>query len=53
MYHFDQYSVLLAIAANIPQRLKTGFVLQGHTWLKKNVVNDTNKNVIIFMNRAG
>ncbi len=30
MYNFDPYNVLLAIATNIPQRLKTGFVLQGH-----------------------
>ncbi len=30
MYNFDPYDVLLAIAINIPQRLKTGFVLQGH-----------------------
>ncbi len=29
MYNFDPYNVLLAIAINIPQRLKT-FVLQGH-----------------------
>ncbi len=27
-YNFDPYNVLLAIATNIPQRLKTGFVLQ-------------------------
>ncbi len=31
IYHFDPYNVFLAIAINIPQRLKTGFVLQGHT----------------------
>ncbi len=30
MDNFDPYSVLLAIATNIPQRLKTAFVLQGH-----------------------
>ncbi len=30
MYNFNPYNVLLAIVANIPQRLKTGFVLQGH-----------------------
>ncbi len=30
MYHFDPYNVFLAIATNISQRLKTGFVLQGH-----------------------
>ncbi len=28
MYNFNPYNVLLAIAINIPQRLKTGFVLQ-------------------------
>ncbi len=30
IYNFDPYNVLLSIATNIPQRLKTGFVLQGH-----------------------
>ncbi len=30
MYHFDPYNVLLAIATNIPVRLMTGFVVQGH-----------------------
>ncbi len=30
MYNFDPYNVFLAIATNIPQRLKTGFVVQGH-----------------------
>uniref|UniRef100_A0A673NRB8 Sialin n=1 Tax=Sinocyclocheilus rhinocerous TaxID=307959 RepID=A0A673NRB8_9TELE len=30
IYNFDPYNVFLAIAKNIPQRLKTGFVLQGH-----------------------
>ncbi len=29
-YHFDPYNVLLYIVINIPQRLKIGFVLQGH-----------------------
>ncbi len=29
MYNFDPYTVFLAIATNIPQRL-TAFVLQGH-----------------------
>ncbi len=28
--NFDPYIVFLAIATNIPQRLKTGFVVQGH-----------------------
>ncbi len=26
----DPYNVFLAISTNIPQRLKTGFVVQGH-----------------------
>ncbi len=29
---FDPYNVFLAIATNIPQRLKTGFVVQGHIY---------------------
>ncbi len=29
-YNFDPYNVFLSIATNIPQRLKTAFVLQGH-----------------------
>ncbi len=28
--NFDPYNVFLAIATNVPQGLKTGFVLQGH-----------------------
>ncbi len=31
-YNFDPYNVFLAIATNIPQRLKTSFVVQGHKW---------------------
>ncbi len=30
MDNFDPYNVFMAIATNIPQGLKTGFVLQGH-----------------------
>ncbi len=30
VYNFDPYHVLLTIATNILQRLKTGFVVQGH-----------------------
>ncbi len=30
IYNFDPYNVFLAIATNILQRLKTGFMLQGH-----------------------
>ncbi len=30
IYNFDPYHVFLAIATNIPQRFKTGFVVQGH-----------------------
>ncbi len=32
MYNFDTYSVFLAIATNIPQRLKIDFVVQGHIY---------------------
>ncbi len=32
MYNFDPYNVLLAIATNVPQRLNTGVVLQGHIY---------------------
>ncbi len=35
MYNFDPYSVFLAIATNLPQRLKTGFVVQGHKYEHK------------------
>ncbi len=34
MDNFDPYNVFLDIATNIPQRLKTGFVLQGHIYKK-------------------
>ncbi len=30
IYYFDPYNVFLAITTNIPQKLKTGFVVQGH-----------------------
>ncbi len=30
MDNFDPFNVFLAIATNIPQELKTGFVVQGH-----------------------
>ncbi len=30
MNNFDPYNVYLAIVTNISQRLKTGFVVQGH-----------------------
>ncbi len=32
MHNFDPYNVFLAIAMNIPQRLNTAFVLQGHIY---------------------
>ncbi len=31
--HFDPYNAFLAIATNIPQRLKTDFVVQGHIYV--------------------
>ncbi len=34
MYNFDPYNVFWAIATNIPQRLKTAFVLQGHIFVE-------------------
>ncbi len=32
--NFDPYNVFLAIATNIPQRLKTAFMLQGHIFYR-------------------
>ncbi len=32
MVNFDPCNIFLAITTNIPQRLKTGFVVQGHIW---------------------
>ncbi len=32
MYNFNPYNVFLAISTNIPQRLQTGFVHQGHVF---------------------
>ncbi len=31
--NFDLYNVFLAIATNISERLKTGFVVQGHIFV--------------------
>ncbi len=36
--NFDPYTVFLAIATNIPQRLNTAFVLQGHTLCKQKLL---------------
>ncbi len=33
--NFDPYSVLLSIATNIPQQLKTGVMIQGHIYETK------------------
>ncbi len=35
--NFDPYNAFLAIATNILQRLKTGFVLQGHIYVLLNI----------------
>ncbi len=35
--NFDPYNVFLAIATNTPQRLMTGFVLQGHIYYLQDV----------------
>ncbi len=32
MDNFEPYNVFLAIATNITQQLKTGFVVQGHIY---------------------
>ncbi len=40
MDNFDLYNVFLAIATNIPQRLKTGFVVQGHIIIKLSYQGD-------------
>ncbi len=46
MDNFDPYNVFLAIATNIPQRLKTGFVLQGHIF-HSTILSDFIKNILI------
>ncbi len=38
MYNSDPYNVFLVIATNIPQRLKTGFVVQGHIYKERKKV---------------
>ncbi len=48
IYNFDLYNVFLAIATNIPQWLKTGFVVQGHIWLSAGVVNPVVRISTIF-----
>ncbi len=48
MYNFDPYNVLLSIATNILQRLKTGFVLQGHVYFLPYSVIKNDKNLIIY-----
>ncbi len=39
IYNFDPYNIFLAIATNIAQWLKTGFVLQGHIYGLKSTSN--------------
>ncbi len=46
MYNFDPYNVLLAIATNIPQRLKTGFVLQARVTMLNNHLKYKNKKIL-------
>ncbi len=36
MFNFDQYNVLLAIATNIPQRLKTQVLCSRDTYISSN-----------------
>ncbi len=51
MYNFDPYNVLLAIATNIPQRLNTVFVLQGHIFqsAKEYSTRNVGWDLIIFI----
>ncbi len=59
MYNFDPYNVFLAIATNIPQLLKTGFVVQGQiifsgnffqdSVMKKPTTTNNNKNLPKFL----
>ncbi len=48
MHNFDPYNVLLSIATNIPQRLKTGCVLQGHKHIFYDLIRFIHKLVIRF-----
>ncbi len=48
--NFDSHNVFLAIAANIPQRFKTCFVLQGHILY---VYVDMQSQASITINKAG
>ncbi len=41
MNNFDPYNVFLAIATNIPQRLKTAFLVQGHTHIHIHILIHT------------
>ncbi len=47
MDNFDPYNVLLSIATNIPQRLKTAFVLQGH--IGTNLQENLDQEILINM----
>ncbi len=49
MYNFNPYNVLLAIATNILQRLKTGFVLQARVTNVKLGLGDMAKNIITII----
>ncbi len=46
MDNFDPCNVFLVIATNIPQRLKTGFVLQGHIYIIN--IHSTHTYYVIF-----
>ncbi len=49
IYNFDPYNVFLAIARNIPQRLKTGFVVQGHIFRFYSCSISFSKNYFIIL----
>ncbi len=52
MHNFDPYNVLLAIATNIPQRLKTAFVLQGYIGISHKKMLDGNAKMRINSNNV-
>ncbi len=49
-HYFDPHNVFLTIATNIPQRLKTGFVLQGHIFVQSLFLRITLNTIHPYMN---
>ncbi len=48
IYNFDPHNVFLAIATNIPQRVKTGFVVQGHILERQGHIPSDLETFLIF-----